>query len=75
MPSSTNAAYSLTVDNASSTHYTLVVMSWVAGIMVPVVLLYQSWSYWVFRHRIGVTQIPPGHGLPWTTKEPQKAAG
>jgi len=64
MPSSTNAAFSLTVDNASSTPYTLKVMSWVAVIMTPVVLAYQAWSYWVFRKRIGVEHIPPSAGVP-----------
>ncbi|GLY17463.1 cytochrome d ubiquinol oxidase subunit II [Kineosporia rhizophila] len=72
MPSSTDPAFSLTVDNASSTHYTLVVMTWVAAFMVPVVVLYQSWTYWVFRHRIGVAKIPPGHGLPWSTPKKQE---
>jgi cytochrome d ubiquinol oxidase subunit II len=52
LPSSTNAAYSLTVTNASSAHYTLVVMSWVAIIFTPVVLAYQGWTYWVFRGRL-----------------------
>jgi cytochrome d ubiquinol oxidase subunit II len=52
MPSSTSAAYSLTVANASSAHYTLVVMSWVALLFTPVVLAYQAWSYWVFRKRL-----------------------
>src|SRR5579859_426806 len=52
LPSSTSAAYSLTVANASSAHYTLVVMSWVALVFTPVVLLYQGWTYWVFRKRL-----------------------
>jgi cytochrome d ubiquinol oxidase subunit II len=52
MPSSTNPAYSLTVANASSSHYTLTVMSWVALIFTPLVLLYQGWTYWVFRARV-----------------------
>ncbi|MBR7829922.1 cytochrome d ubiquinol oxidase subunit II [Actinospica sp. MGRD01-02] len=52
MPSTTNAAYSLTVENASSSHYTLTVMSWVALIFTPFVLLYQSWTYWIFRKRL-----------------------
>src|SRR4051794_20653212 len=42
MPSSTDPAFSLTVKNAASTHYTLVVMSWVALLLTPVVLLYQG---------------------------------
>jgi cytochrome d ubiquinol oxidase subunit II len=58
MPSSLDPAWSLTVANASSSAYTLKVMTWVAAIMTPVVLLYQSWTYWVFRKRIGVEHIP-----------------
>src|SRR5690606_36457309 len=58
MPSSLNEAWNLTTSNASSTHYTLVIMSWVAVCFTPIVLLYQSWSYWVFRKRIGVHHIP-----------------
>jgi cytochrome d ubiquinol oxidase subunit II len=61
MPSTTDAAYSLTVDNASSTAYTLRIMTWVALVMTPVVLAYQAWSYWVFRKRIGTRHIPPVH--------------
>ncbi len=61
MPSSTDVAYSLTVENASSTAYTLKVMTWVAAIMTPVVIGYQAWSYWVFRKRIGRSSIPVVH--------------
>jgi cytochrome d ubiquinol oxidase subunit II len=59
MPSTTDPAFSLTVENASSTPYTLRIMTWVAVIMTPVVLCYQAWSYWVFRKRIGSRHIPP----------------
>ena len=52
MPSSTSAAFSLTVANASSAHYTLAVMTWVALLFTPVVLAYQGWTYWVFRKRL-----------------------
>jgi cytochrome bd ubiquinol oxidase subunit II len=64
MPSSTASAYSLTVANASSAHYTLVVMSWVALIFTPVVLAYQGWTYWVFRQRLTRSDIalPPVAG-------------
>ncbi|MEY9870769.1 cytochrome d ubiquinol oxidase subunit II [Streptacidiphilus sp. MAP12-33] len=58
MPSSLNPAWSLTVSNASASDYTLKIMTWVAGIMTPVVLVYQGWTYWVFRRRIGVQNIP-----------------
>jgi cytochrome d ubiquinol oxidase subunit II len=53
MVSSSDFANSLTVQNASSAHYTLAVMSVVALIVTPVVLLYQGWTYHVFRQRIG----------------------
>ena len=53
MTSTINPDYSLTVFNASSSHNTLVIMSIVALIFVPIVLGYQTWSYWVFRKRIG----------------------
>ena len=60
MVSSTNFAYSLTVDNASSAHYTLVVMTVVAVLVLPVVLLYQGWTYHVFRGRLtGETATDP----------------
>ncbi|WP_267243525.1 cytochrome d ubiquinol oxidase subunit II [Streptomyces sp. PR69] len=57
MPSSLNDAWSLTVTNASSSPYTLKIMTWCAGIATPVVLLYQGWTYWVFRKRIGTQHI------------------
>ncbi|WP_406495784.1 cytochrome d ubiquinol oxidase subunit II [Streptomyces sp. NBC_00846] len=61
MPSSLNDAWSLTVTNASSTPYTLKIMTWCAGIFTPVVLLYQGWTYWVFRKRIGTQHIAEAH--------------
>lgn len=57
MPSSLNDEWSLTVTNASSSPYTLRIMTWCAGIATPIVLLYQSWTYWVFRKRIGTQHI------------------
>jgi cytochrome d ubiquinol oxidase subunit II len=53
MVSSTDFGNSLTVDGASSSHYALAVMSVVAVICVPILLLYQGWTYYVFRHRVG----------------------
>jgi cytochrome d ubiquinol oxidase subunit II len=53
MISSLNPDWSLTIYNASSGSYTLKVMSIVALIFVPIVILYQAWSYYVFRERIG----------------------
>jgi len=52
MISSIDPSYSLTIYNASSTPYTLTVMTVVALIFVPIVLIYQGWSYWVFRKRL-----------------------
>jgi cytochrome d ubiquinol oxidase subunit II len=49
---------SLTIDNASSSRNTLIVMTWVAVIMTPVVLAYTAWTYWVFRARLGLGDIP-----------------
>ncbi|EOM74391.1 cytochrome d ubiquinol oxidase subunit II [Rhodococcus rhodnii] len=63
MPSTTNPEYSLTIHNTSSSHYTLVVMTWAAVFITPIVLLYQGWTYWVFRQRISAEQIPPSVGL------------
>jgi cytochrome d ubiquinol oxidase subunit II len=54
MPSSTDAAYSLTTTNAASTEYTLTIMTVVAVIFVPIVVGYQLWTYWVFRKRVTV---------------------
>ncbi|MEV0591448.1 cytochrome d ubiquinol oxidase subunit II [Nonomuraea cavernae] len=45
-------ANSLTVINAASSPYTLTVMTWVAAIFTPLVLLYQGWTYWIFRRRL-----------------------
>jgi cytochrome bd-type quinol oxidase subunit 1 len=53
MISSLSDDWSLTIYNASSSPYTLRVMTIIALIFVPIVLLYQGWSYWVFRKRIG----------------------
>ena len=58
MPSSTDPAYSLTIENASSSDYTLTVMTWVAAFAMPVVLAYQAWTFWIFRKRITREQIP-----------------
>ena len=59
MPSNIDAAYNLTVYNASSQEYTLTIMTIVAVIMTPIVLIYQGWTYWVFRKRISTSMIPP----------------
>jgi cytochrome d ubiquinol oxidase subunit II len=57
MPSSLGSQFDLTITNASSTDYTLKVMTYVAVVMTPLVLLYQGWTYWVFRKRVSASQI------------------
>ncbi|MGW0553385.1 cytochrome d ubiquinol oxidase subunit II [Streptomyces sp. NPDC002926] len=61
MPSSLNEEWNLTVTNASSSPYTLKIMTWCAGIAAPLVMLYQGWTYWVFRKRIGTQHIADAH--------------
>ncbi|NBM15520.1 cytochrome d ubiquinol oxidase subunit II [Streptomyces sp. GC420] len=61
MPSSLNEEWSLTVTNAASAPYTLTIMTWCAGIATPLVLLYQGWTYWVFRKRIGTQHLADAH--------------
>ncbi|MCC7077407.1 MAG: cytochrome d ubiquinol oxidase subunit II [Acidimicrobiia bacterium] len=51
MISSTGPANSITIADSSSS-YTLTVMTVIAAVMVPVVVLYQAWTYWVFRQRV-----------------------
>jgi len=52
MVSSTSSAYDLTVTNTASGHYTLAVMTVVAVILLPAVICYQGWTYWVFHARV-----------------------
>ena len=60
MPSTTDPAFSLTIENASSTPYTLEVMSWVARSSCRSSWPTRRWTYWVFRKRIGRRHIPAG---------------
>jgi len=50
--SSLDPAFSLTIYTAASGPATLKAMSIIALILVPVVLAYQGWSYWIFRKRL-----------------------
>lgn len=58
LPSTIDPAFNLTVENASSSDYTLTVMMWVAIIFVPIVLAYQVYTYWTFSKRISEHHIP-----------------
>jgi cytochrome d oxidase, subunit II (cydB) len=57
MPSNLNPAWNLTIYNASSSPYTLQVMTWIALTLVPIVLAYQGWTYWIFRKRLTTTVV------------------
>ncbi|GAA3912414.1 cytochrome d ubiquinol oxidase subunit II [Microbacterium invictum] len=64
MPSSPDLANSLTIENASSTDLTLQIMSWAALIFLPLVLLYQGWTYWVFRKRVTRSRMEEAEAAP-----------
>ena len=61
LPSTLDAANTLTIAGTASSPYTLTVMTWVAAFGAPAVLVYQGWTYWVFRKRIGTQHIPAVH--------------
>lgn len=72
LPSTLNEAWNLTVTNASSSDYTLKLMSIVAAVGVPLVLAYQAWTYWVFRKRIKVEHLPEAHDFAPAIGQSQK---
>jgi cytochrome bd ubiquinol oxidase subunit II len=55
--SSTNTSYNLTIANTASPSYTLRVMTVVAAVFFPIVIVYQAWSYHVFRRRLSVPRV------------------
>ncbi|MBN9139976.1 MAG: cytochrome d ubiquinol oxidase subunit II [Micrococcales bacterium] len=61
LPSTIDPAYDLTIWNAASGGYTLMVMTVVTGVALPVILAYQAWSYWVFRKRVAPQHLPEPH--------------
>jgi cytochrome d ubiquinol oxidase subunit II len=63
LPSTISASFDLTTANASSSPYTLGVMTVITGCALPVILGYQAWSYWVFRRRLRVEQLPAVHAF------------
>jgi len=76
MVSSTNAAYNLTVHNTASTPYSLKAMTVVVVIFLPLVLVYQAWTYYVFRKRISASDFQPPEAVPEAAsgREPGPAA-
>jgi cytochrome d ubiquinol oxidase subunit II len=63
LPSTIDPAFSLTIANASSSDYTLGLMSIVACVGLPLVIAYQAWTYWVFRRRVSASHIPEAHSF------------
>jgi cytochrome d ubiquinol oxidase subunit II len=63
LPSTLNPDWSVTIYNGSSTPYTLRIMTWASLTVLPLVVGYQAWSYWVFRRRITADAIPASIGL------------
>lgn len=57
MVSSLDPAWSLTIYNASSSQTTLTVMTIVALVLVPIVLAYQVWTYWIFRKPVDAKDL------------------
>src|SRR3712207_6004969 len=52
LPSTLDPEFSLTLAESASQPYTLVLMTWVGGIFLPLIIGYQVWNYYVFRERI-----------------------
>jgi len=73
MVSSTNPAYNLTVNNTASGGYSLKVMTVVVIILLPVVLAYQTWTYYVFRRRVSKSEFQPPGPSPETAAKPEPA--
>ena len=71
MVSSTNPAYNLTVHNTASGGYSLKVMTVVVIILLPVVLAYQTWTYYVFRRRVSKQEFQPPAPPPGAAPEPE----
>ncbi|OBB13994.1 cytochrome d ubiquinol oxidase subunit II [Mycolicibacterium setense] len=63
LPSTLNPDWGVTIYNGSSTPYTLKIMTWASLTLLPLVLVYQGWTYWVFRKRISADRIPAPIGL------------
>ena len=63
MVSSTSPAYDLTIAGAAASPYALQVTTVVAAVMVPFVLLYQGWTYHVFRRRLSAGDRAKSNGV------------
>jgi cytochrome d ubiquinol oxidase subunit II len=70
MVSSTSKAYNLTVHNTASNPYSLKVMTVIVIILLPLVLAYQTWTYYVFRRRVSRQEFQPPGVSPGAAPEP-----
>jgi cytochrome bd ubiquinol oxidase subunit II len=57
MVSSLNSDFSLTIANAASSPYTLKVITIVTLTLLPIILAYQVWTYWIFRKRVSTKDL------------------
>ena len=71
MVSSTSPAYNLTVHNTASGNYSLKAMTVVVIIFLPLVLAYQTWTYYVFRRRVSRQEFQPPALSPGAAPEPE----
>ncbi len=67
--SSIDPAFDITVSNARASDLTLTIMTWAAIVFLPIVLAYQSWTYWVFRHRISRASVEAPSDTPMQVLE------
>lgn len=61
LPSTVAPVFDLTIINAANSTYTLGVMTVITAVSLPIILAYQTWSYWIFRQRITPGMIPRAH--------------
>jgi cytochrome bd ubiquinol oxidase subunit II len=62
LPSTIDPALSLTLQGTASQPYTLMLMTWVGAIFLPLIIGYQVWNYYVFRERVRPAEGSLGHG-------------
>ena len=75
MVSSTSPTFNLTIHNSASPSYPLKVMTVVALVLLPVVLAYTAWTYYVFRRRISDKAIATATGDQQTRNHRLKRRG
>lgn len=57
MISSISSQYDLMIKSASSSNYTLIVMTIATLVLVPCILVYTAFAYWIFRKRIEMPRV------------------